>query len=535
MILFATGLCSMAMEVIWIRCFSTLLGSLVYSFVLLLASYLISNWLGACWYRLDAMSNKTLSQQKLIAAAAICACFPLLADNPQFVSWLLLKIEWNFLVATVALLSIMPFSFVLGYLTPSLVDDFSQGIPREAGKAYAINISGCILGPLIAGYLFLPLVGGSNSLVVFILPLLYFLVSNSGKARVKIAQQIIAVICAAILIISSFSITWEEGGKINTPRNYRIAQIHRDYAATTIAGMSGGLKFLRVNGEEMTSLSQDTKFMAHLPLVFHTDYPKSILVICFGMGTSFRSAATWDSKVTVVELLPSVINSFNYFHADANSVLTNPNNHVIIDDGRRFLNRVTEKFDVVIVDPPPPLETSASSLLYSKEFFEAVKKHLAPGGILMEWYGFPHGEQDCLHALARSIVQEFHYVKIYKALDEPLIAGYFILCSENPIKKPTAEKFFNRLPEKAKYDLMESLQSEVETQHPLLESLNLAYNNRIQQVKAQVNQILSDEIKPDNFLVPNPSIVITDDHPFNEYYFLRRLLQKNVYVNSNIN
>ena len=38
------------------------------------------------------------------------------------------------------------------------------------------------------------------------------------------------------------------------------------------------------------------------------------------------------------------------------------------------------------MDPPPPVEAAGSSLLYSREFHEAVRDHLAPGGIFQTWY-----------------------------------------------------------------------------------------------------------------------------------------------------
>ena len=54
------------------------------------------------------------------------------------------------------LLSICPLCAALGYLTPALIDRHAEGRPAEAGKVYALNVLGCILGPLVASYLLLP-------------------------------------------------------------------------------------------------------------------------------------------------------------------------------------------------------------------------------------------------------------------------------------------------------------------------------------------------------------------------------------------
>ena len=61
--------------------------------------------------------------------------------------------------------------------------------------------------------------------------------------------------------------------------------------------------------------------MVHLPMAFHNGPPKNALIICFGMGTTFRAALTWGVQATVVELVPSVPQAFPFYHADAAQVL----------------------------------------------------------------------------------------------------------------------------------------------------------------------------------------------------------------------
>jgi len=144
-------------------------------------------------------------------------------------------------------------------------------------------------------------------------------------------------------------------------------------------------KKLYVNGISITMLTPITKFMAHLPLALHGGRPGSALVICFGMGTTYRSLLSWGVNTTAVELVPGVIKVFGYFHGDAASVMKDTNGHVVIDDGRRFLLRGKKKYDVITVDPPPPVEAAGSSLLYSEEFYALVNEHLNPGGMFQQW------------------------------------------------------------------------------------------------------------------------------------------------------
>src|SRR4029450_6256666 len=50
-LLFATGLISMAMEVIWVRQYTPFLGTVVYSFAAILATYLLATFLGSALSR----------------------------------------------------------------------------------------------------------------------------------------------------------------------------------------------------------------------------------------------------------------------------------------------------------------------------------------------------------------------------------------------------------------------------------------------------------------------------------------------------
>ena len=66
--------------------------------------------------------------------------------------------------------AILPFSLAVGLITPMVLDRVSQGDPDRAGRGYAVNIAGCVLGPLVSGFLLLPLLGERFTLLAFALP-----------------------------------------------------------------------------------------------------------------------------------------------------------------------------------------------------------------------------------------------------------------------------------------------------------------------------------------------------------------------------
>ena len=194
------------------------------------------------------------------------------------------------------------------------------------------------------------------------------------------------------------------------------SEVRRDHTATVVSFGKGMKKQMLVNGKGITALTPITKVMGHLPLILTKDDPASALVICFGMGTTYRSLLSWDIQVSAVELVPSVKDAFGFYFDDASRILDNPKGKIIIDDGRRFLKRTLEHFDVITIDPPPPVETAGSSLLYSEEFYDLIKIRLTPGGILQQW--FPGGERIIMLSILKALSNSFPHVKCFKPIHE---------------------------------------------------------------------------------------------------------------------
>ena len=494
-ILFSTGFVSMAMEVVWIRAFTPVVKTQVYSFAMVVATYLGATFLGSLVYRRHLEKCKVRAVAEMLALLCVAAFLPILVNDPRLV-----KANWLYapdpVSVAIVLASICPFCAILGYLTPHLVDHYAGGSPQDAGKAYALNVFGCILGPLFACYLLLPWISERWALVLLGLPFFGFYFQSRktlpAKQRLSLGLAGGGVLACALF----FSGSYED----HVMKSEKHATVRRDYAASVLAYGEGFYCLLCVNGLGMTTLTPITKFMVHLPLAFHRGPPTSALVICFGMGTTYRSALSWGVKTTAVELVPSVKETFGFYHADAARYLGDSRGRIIIDDGRRYLKRTREKFDVIVVDPPPPLEAAGSSLLYSREFYETAKQRLNPHGILGTWY--PGGDLAAGRALARSLREAFPYVRFFDSSEG---YGNHLLASMDPIENLSAVQLAARLPASAKKDLLEW------TSTP--------------DIAAYLDLVLSREYPIERILHPDPQIRITDDRPYNEYFLLRRLDQ----------
>jgi predicted membrane-bound spermidine synthase len=495
-LLFTSGLASLGMEVVWTRQFIPILGPMVYSFAAMLAVYLGATALGSNRYR-KWIPRKSAKEEHFASGvtailAGFCAFLPLLATDP------LLRAHAQLNSRLLILCGIGPFCAVTGFMTPMLVDRWSRGNPNRAGRAYAVNAVGCILGPLLAGFVLLPAVGERWTLVALALPFFGFGVWSltakaglrAGGSRPALGKLLAAASVASVLLVA-FTHDLET--------LYPGARVRRDYTATSIATGQGMERQLLVNGIGMTVLTPITKMMAHMPMASLSAPPRSVLVLCFGMGTSFRSAMSWDVPVTAVELVPSVPSLFSYFHADGDQLLRSPHARVVIDDARRFLERTPESFDVIIIDPPPPVESSGSSLLYSTEFYRVAIRHLRPGGILQQW--LPNGDATVTSAFAQSLQHSFQDVRVFGSIDG---WGLHFMASALPMARLPVSTLAGRLPPAAARDLVEwGPTSSVASQFEIV----YGRERRIQDL------IRGDLSAP----------LLTDDRPVNEYFLLRQI------------
>ncbi len=486
-LLFATGLASMGMEVVWVRQFAPYLGTVVYAFAIILALYLVATFAGSAAYRRWHPAGSAPPPAWIWPLLAVAGLLPLLSTDPRW------PVPHHMAAGAVRVaLGVGPLCATLGFLTPWLLDRWSEGRPERVGGAYALNILGCILGPLLAGFVLLPWLGERWTLVALSALLAACAIrarpaaSRGRDARATIAWG--AAAAAGLVLVV---------GTRDFATIFARREVRRDHAATVIATGEGFRRRLLVNGQGMTHLTPITKLMAHLPLAFLDTKPRRALVVCFGMGTTFRSLASWGIATTAVELIPSVPELFGFFHADGAKLLRMPNVHVVVDDGRRFLERTRESFDVITIDPPPPGEAAGSSLLYTREFYRLARGRLHRGGIVQQW--LPYGDPVVVSSFTRALVEEFSHVRVFGSIED---FGMHYLASDAPLPNLTAADLAGRMPQGARRDLVEWGPTTT--------------------AEGAFSIVLGREIEVSHLLDrAKGTPALTDDRPFNEYYLLR--------------
>ena len=124
--------------------------------------------------------------------------------------------------------------------------------------------------------------------------------------------------------------------------------------------------------------------MGRVPMLLQAN-PREALVICFGTGQTVRAVVDEGAeRIDVVDLNRAVFDFADKF-ASNRGVLLEPSVNRYLMDGRAWLRRTSQEYDVITLEPMPPF-FAGSNALYSEEFYRLAAGGLREGGIIAQWF-----------------------------------------------------------------------------------------------------------------------------------------------------
>jgi spermidine synthase len=412
-----SGLAALGAEVVWTRLLSLLLGATVYTFSIILAVFLSGLWAGssAGSFLAGRVRQPRLALaacQILLAGAIAWTAFTLALVLPYWpVDPLLSTSPWfNFdLDLTRCLRAIFPATLLWGASFPlALASAAREGEDpaRLSGEVYAANTAGSIVGALVFTLLVIPGIGtrGSQQLLIWIAAAsaVAALVAM-GRRRIVLAGTALAgtVLLAWGLAATVTAVPWQVlayGRRVAPLLRGLDAELRPAEPLFVGEGMNtsvvitrrGDQRFFYVSGKsEASSAPIDMRLqrmMGHIPALIHPG-PRSALVVGFGAGVTAGSLVPYPEvgNIVICELETLIPPASGEFFANENGhVLDDRRTRVVYDDARHFILTTPDKFDIITTDPIHPW-VKGTSTLYSKEYYELVKRHLNPGGVVAQW------------------------------------------------------------------------------------------------------------------------------------------------------
>jgi spermidine synthase len=474
-----SGFVVFALEVLWTHLISSVLGASTYSFSILLAVVLFSLFMGGRQVERAAPAGLERSQAYLARMLGILlVALPLTGALWPYAGRALaifggrLESFWagELLKLAAAYLLIRPVARPAGTIFPLSFHALSSGrapSSRQLGFFYAINAFGCVAGALLTNYAIIPALGAELGfkliwgLLLAAWGLLVFARRGQPLALTRAARivPIAGVALAALLgpwdrleLTSGFGVYFVG----NVPRGAKLVSFREDEHTgfTTVVEAPQPNQLLgrpntlylfnngKFDADDNTQMPAQVGF-GLLPAFFSTGRERALVI---GLGSGQTAATTLSMgyrQVDVCDLSPGNAEAARRWYGHINrDLLDRPEVRLQLEDGRNYLLRSREKFDLISIEITSIWFAGASNL-YSREFFELVRSRLAPGGLLKQWVQLHHLTPRELATIFATARTQFEHVEFWLAGGQ----GVLLASREPLVFNPEAWQRFATHPE----------------------------------------------------------------------------------------
>jgi spermidine synthase len=286
------------------------------------------------------------------------------------------------------------------------------------GRLYALNTLGAMLGAAVAGFVLIPLLGLQRAALA--LALINLAVGAAAllaspvwsAARLRLGGALAVAALAAALLPPGVYLGFREGA---IPE---LVFYHEGVDATVAVFevRQPPLKVSFVNGRSEVPTDQHSMrafyLLGHLPALLRPEASRALMV-SFGNGIATGALGSHGlERIQAVELVAGQVQAARIYRQENRGVLDDPRLAITVEDGRNFLLRSSETYDIITADATHPIYTS-SWALFTREFYTLAKGHLAPDGVLIQWLPFHDLSQRDYRAIIATFQSVFPHTTLW--------------------------------------------------------------------------------------------------------------------------
>lgn len=420
------GFCGLSLQNCWTRLLMPTVGVDVQAFGLVVAAVLFGiagGGLLTAWGRLNRFSPARLfALALLLAGISSAASVPLL--------WSVAALAQNDAMPRLCTRLTCAFSIVLvpalcmGGALPvgaSLLRLAVAQAGRAAGIALAWNTAGAVAGALVSGFVLIPLLGVSQTIIA--LACVYVLMSvaaiRTSRDRASFGRIGLTggLAFAVTAIAAAYASRIPPVAMRYSSDTHRIA-FYQEGVSCSLAVIEDvrdrSLRTLDVNGQIAANTGCDSaatyKLLGHVPCLLHPK-PRDALAIGFGAGMTAASILMHVDRLDCVEIEPAQRVAAWHFRAANRDVLSDPRFRFHVADGRTFLSVQSQQYDVIVLDRMHP---RICQDLFAVEFLRLCRERLKQNGLMC--FCLPTGLCPSvaeIKTLVRTFVSEFAHTGLW--------------------------------------------------------------------------------------------------------------------------
>ena len=444
-----SGLVALSAQVVWTRLLSLLFGGTVYTFSLILAVFLlglgIGSTAGAALSRRAIDARVALGLAQIGGALAIVwagyllmAVLPFDPVSDEVMTDPLRKYSLD-LWRSVQV--VLPAAMVWGASFPLALAALArpgQDPGRLVGGVYAANTLGAIAGSIGVGLFLVARLGSQHTqqvlVVLSIAAAVFALMPAAGATRRPARRRRLSLAAAVLTLAAALGAAWLPPVPGVLVAFGRFAPLWADRVEIPYVGeglnafvavsktRTGVLSYHNSGKVQAGSEGADMRLQRMLGHFSHLlpRSAKDVLVVGLGAGVTAGAVSIAPSveRVTIVEIEPLVPKAVAAYFGDYNAhVVDDPKVQVVVDDGRHYLLTTDRRFDVITSDPLDPWIKGAATL-FTEEFFQTMRRHLNPGGVVTQFVQLYGSNRDAVKSEIGTFVKVFPHTLVFGNLTE---------------------------------------------------------------------------------------------------------------------
>jgi predicted membrane-bound spermidine synthase len=432
-----TAVASFIYEIAWIRMLSLVIGSATHSFELMLSAFIFGLSMGAFWVRrrADRFVNplRTLAIVQLLMGAFALLSLVLYSGSFTWAGTLMAAVSradegyvlFSIAKYAICLAIMLPATFCAGITLPLITRTIlaAGGGERTIGSVYAFNTFGSIIGISLAALVLMPALGLKGLLIlggvldmalgVVILAAIASVVKTGAAWRVAALALAVTVV---LQVGSGLGVTLDpdrmasavfrqglgglqRGRTMLYEADGRTASIHAFSVGTP------GTRIIATNGKPdgslapvwfsgcpspaaRTTMGGDDGTQALLGIMSYAFHPSVRHAAVIGHGTGMTShfllASPVVEEVVTIEIEPRIVDGSRIFEPANRRVFDDPRSVHVFDDAKSYFAAANRRFDLILSEPSNPWVSGVSGL-FTTEFYERVKRYVAPDGLFGQW------------------------------------------------------------------------------------------------------------------------------------------------------
>ncbi len=392
-----------------------------------------------------------------IMGFAALATLPVYLHSFGWTAWLIGAVDEN--AGGYAIFNVVRYAFCLAVMLPST---FCAGITlplitrtlvangageRAIGFVYGVNTLGSIAGVVLAGLVLLPLLGLKLLLVqgaVLDMALGVILLrvatrESAGGRRLTLAAAVGVVVLVEVAIWGNDfdRVTLSSGvfryGRVASAESKDVI-FYEDgrTASVSVSRMRRGTLVIATNGKPDASLDSawqhptpealprslggdlPTQVLLPLMTLAHAPHARSAAVIGQGSGMSshFLLGSPTLEQLVTIEIEPEMIAGSRQFYPANKRVFDDPRARFAIEDAKSYFAAERRTYDLILSEPSNPWVSGVSGL-FTAEFYQRVRRYLAPNGVFGQWLHLYEIDDQLVLGVLAALHQSFPSYQIF--------------------------------------------------------------------------------------------------------------------------